>query len=303
MPVRRREKIASVLRSRIEGAVSARAIVRGDRLPSTREMAKEMGVDPRTIAAAYRALADEGLVELRSRSGVFATPQTTYDADAGTPSPDWLTSVLADAIQSGYSTRDFCDHLRDAALGRRLRVAVIAATYDQTAGMCRELKRDYGLEATGVLADGLKRGAPVPNALRRAQLLVTTEMHRTAVDELARALGKVAVVAQVRSDVFDDWISLLRSEVFVIATDPRFLAMLQSHIATLPGAGNVTLLIAGRDDLSIIPPSAPTYVTQAAREALGKTRMPWRLIQPARVFDSRSVEQLLAAIIRINTAN
>lgn len=303
MPARRRQEIATLLRERIERGVSTRALIRGDRLPSTREMGKEMGVDPRTIAAAYHTLAAEGLVELRLRSGVYITPQTMVDAGDRAPSPVWLAKVLGEGIQDGFSTRELCDHLREAALGRKLRAVVIAETLDQTAGICSELRLDYGLEVTGLLARTLKRGAPIPNAVRRAHLLVTTAAHRERVNELARALGKVFVLADIRSEVFGEWETLLRREVFVIGTDPRFLAMLERRLATVPGGKNVTLLVAGRDDLSRISRGAPTYVTQAARDVLGKTRIPGRLIAPTRLLDSRSVDQLLSAIVGINTAS
>lgn len=290
-----------MLRSRIERAVSARAVVRGDRLPSTRAMAKEIGVDPRTVAAAYRRLADDGLVELRQRSGVYISPQTMLDDEERTPAPDWLAKILADGIHHGFSTRDLCDFLREAALARKVRAVVISSTNDQLAGMCRELSVDYGLDARGVLARALERGLPVPATVRQAQLLITTAAHRDRVDELSRSLGKPFILIDVREEIFSEWQTLLGDEVFVIGTDPHFLAMVERRLATVPGGKNVTFLVAGRDDLSGIPAAAPTYVTQAARNVLGRTRIPGRLIPHPRIFDSRSVEQLLSAIVQINT--
>lgn len=45
-------------------------------------MGPELKADPRTVAAAYRELATEGVVELRSRSGVYISPQTMVNAGA-----------------------------------------------------------------------------------------------------------------------------------------------------------------------------------------------------------------------------
>ena len=303
MPARRKEEIAEVLRSRIDRAVTARALVRGDRLPSTREMAAELNADPRTVASAYRKLAAEGVVELRSRSGVYITPQTMVDDGDKPPSPYWLAKVLAEGIEHGYSTRDFCDHLRQAALERKVRAVVIAATYDQTEGLVNELRRYYGLEATSVLAGTLKRGVPLPNPVKRAHLLLTTDAHDQPVRELAQRLGKAFILAGVRAEIFGEWHALLRRDVFVIATDPRFVDMLRNRLAGVPGGPHVTLLIAGRDDLSVISPNSPTYVTAAARNLLGRTRIPGRLIPPVRVLDPHSVEQILATVVRINTVD
>lgn len=303
MPARRKEEIAEILRVRIERAVTARALLRGDKLPSTREMGQELNADPRTVAAAYRALATEGVVELRSRSGVYISPQTMVDAGDLPPSPVWLAKVLAEGVEHGYSTRDFCDQLREAALARKLRAVVIAATYDQTEGLVNELRVDYGLDATGVLVETLKRNSPPPNAIKRAHILVTTTEHHQAVAELARTLGRAFVLADVRDDIFGQWRALLRREVFVIATDPRFVEMLEARLATVPGGEHVKVLVAGRDNLAVISPGAPTYVTQAARNVLGRTRIPGRLVPVPRLLDGRSIQQLLAAVVRINTAS
>ena len=303
MPSRRKEQIAEILRQRIERAVTARALLRGDRLPSTREIGQELNADPRTVAAAYRKLATEGVVELRSRSGVYISPQTMVDGGGLPPPPVWLAKVLAEGVEHGFSTRDFCDHLRDAALARKLRAVVIAATYDQTEGLVNELRIDYGLEATGVLAETLKRDSPPPNAIKRAHILVTTEAHYQPVGELARTLGRAFVLAEVRPEIFREWQALMGREVYVIATDPRFVEMLKERLANVPGGGHVKILVVGQDDLSGIPPGAPTYVTQAARNVLGRTRIPGRLVPVRRLLDGRSIQQLLAAVVRINTAS
>jgi DNA-binding transcriptional regulator YhcF (GntR family) len=53
----------------------------GDRLPSTRELARRFRIHPNTVSAGYRQLAREGWVEHRHGSGVFikgdATPPST----------------------------------------------------------------------------------------------------------------------------------------------------------------------------------------------------------------------------------
>lgn len=53
----------------------------GDRLPSTRELARRFSVHPNTVSAGYRELAEQGWVDYRHGSGVFvksgAKPATT----------------------------------------------------------------------------------------------------------------------------------------------------------------------------------------------------------------------------------
>jgi len=301
MPARRRPQIASELRGRIERALMTGALAHGDRLPSTREMGAELDADPRVVLAAYRDLAGEGLVELRPRSGVYVARHALYDQGRRPPRP-WLTEILAGAVTRGFSTRDFCDDLREAALGSKLKAAVIATTYDQSAGLCRELRADYGIEATGIPVETLKRGLPIPAALSRAHLVLTTAIHAELGGQLAKKLGKRFIVARVRPEIVgDEWLLLLDREVFVVAVDPRFLRALRGYLASTPGAENVKMLLAGQDDLSVIPRDAPTYVTQAARERLGRTRIPGRLIPPARVFSADCVRAILNIVVEVNT--
>jgi GntR family transcriptional regulator len=54
----------------------------GDRLPSTRELARRFSIHPNTISAGYRQLAREGWTEYRHGSGVFVK---TEDVSPSTP--------------------------------------------------------------------------------------------------------------------------------------------------------------------------------------------------------------------------
>ena len=302
MPVRKRAVVAATLRDRIERALETGALVHGDRLPGTRETGLELSVDPRVVAAAYTDLADEGLVELRPRSGVYVSRQTVDSSRERRPPSKWLVDIFTDGVAQGFSTRDLCDHLREAALARKARVAVVGSTHDQIAGMCNELRSQFGVECTGVLSESLRRSLPLPHAVRRAHLIVTHESNGELVKRLAQRLGKPAIVATVRPEIIgDEWLLLLEREVFVIAADQRFIDLMSGFLAHTPGAENVTMLIAGRDDLSRISFNAPTYVTQAAREVLGRTRIPGHLVRPTRIFSKESVREILGVLVGINT--
>lgn len=51
--------------------VSGNALMKGDQLPSIRDLARQLTVNPTTIAKAYEIMANEGLVEKKPGKGAF----------------------------------------------------------------------------------------------------------------------------------------------------------------------------------------------------------------------------------------
>lgn len=305
MSVRRKAFIVETLRKRIEHSLQTRALSPGDRLPSTREVGSELGADPRVVLAAYQSLADDGLVVLRPRSGVFvAIGNAPPDADR-LPATDLLAEVLVGGVVRGYSLLGFTDALRIAALGRTLRAGVVAGSVDQVHGLCRELRADYGLQSTGVLQSQLKTDSPIPAAIKRAHLLVTTTGCAPSVTTLAAQLGKPIIVVNVRPVFFaEKWKAVIRSrKIYVIAADPGFHDIVRDYLKTSVDLSSLKILVAGRDDVGAIPPQAPTYVTEAARQRLGKTRVPGQLISPTRLFAEDTVRALVNFIVARNTSD
>ena len=301
MSAHRRAFVASTLQQRIEHSLRSRALAPGDRLPSTRQIGDEFDVDPRVALAAYQTLAEAGLVVLKPRSGVYVAPATS-PSDERPPSGDFLADTLVAAVVRGFSLSRFTDDLRIAALGRRLRATVIAATSDQAHGLSRELKGDYGFEITTLLPQELKDGATVRSAIQRAHVVVTTKGIEKEVSEVAERLGKKLIIADFRPPfVENEWKALLRSgRAYIVAADPRFLEIARGYLENAIDLRNIRMMVVGRDDLAAIPPHAPTYVTEAARQKLGKSRIPGRLILPPRLLAENSVRTLVAFIVKMN---
>lgn len=57
----------------IRRARAAGSLLSGDRLPSVRELAEKVVVNPNTVAKAYRELEREGVIETRRGIGTFVT--------------------------------------------------------------------------------------------------------------------------------------------------------------------------------------------------------------------------------------
>lgn len=63
------------LRVQLIDAVRSGSVVAGDKLPTVRGLATDLGLAANTVAKAYRALEADGLIETRGRSGSFVSAQ------------------------------------------------------------------------------------------------------------------------------------------------------------------------------------------------------------------------------------
>lgn len=297
-----REEITQTLRIRVLRGLRGGTLRPGDRLPSARQYAAEFLVDFRVVLAAYRALAAEGLIEMRPRGGIYVAAARGLGAGLALPA-EWIIDVFAGGLGREIPLTELADRLRQCAETLRLRATVLAASADQVAGLCTELRRDYGLETMGIEAAELRRPpAELPLAgLRGADLLVTTEAVESLARPLAARVGKPLLVVTVRLDLISgEWRQLLRRPVYVVVEDERFAAVLREFFARTPGRENLRLLVLGHDDVGGIPVGAPTYVTQGARTALGATPLPGLPLPTARLLSAQSARELVSYVVREN---
>lgn len=81
------------IRAGVVAAIDAGELTPGDRLPTVRGLAGELGVAPNTVAKAYRELEADGVVETHGRQGT----RVALDADA--------THLAAVAAARAYAER------------------------------------------------------------------------------------------------------------------------------------------------------------------------------------------------------
>ena len=301
-----RDAVADALRGRIVSGLHVGRLAGGDRLPSTRALAAEFGVNDRVVMAALRTLADEGFVTLRARSGAYVAP--LHPAGVGTL-PDlgaWVVGMLVQARTRGLPPREVGEYVRRCLDTRRVRAACIECNADQIHLLCSELAGDHGYVTESSEVDELDADEP-PLALRRADVLVTTTFHAAQVRAAAERFGKPWIVVSLSPEATDDVARGLREgPVYYVATDPRFEAKLRGILAPLGPLDNLRVLLAGRDDLDAIPPDAPTFVMSSARELVaaryGARGGPGRPIHPPRLFSDESARELLTFMVRANVA-
>jgi len=82
------------IRAQITEQVQAGQLRPGDRLPTVRRLAEELGVAVNTVARAYRELELSGVIETRGRAGSFVTGNRR-DAAARAAAAAYVAEVRA----------------------------------------------------------------------------------------------------------------------------------------------------------------------------------------------------------------
>jgi GntR family transcriptional regulator len=100
---------------RIRVAVAAGELAPGAGLPSVRQLAAQLRINPATVAQAYRELESEGFVEMRQGAGTFVREiePARKSRERESQARHLVQTLLTDAGRLGISREE----LRDALAG------------------------------------------------------------------------------------------------------------------------------------------------------------------------------------------
>ena len=100
-------QIADNLRSQIQAGI----LQYDDRLPSVRELAAELAINPNTIQRAYRELEMQGFIATVPGKGCFVC-KTCSQSTAEQPLWEEFDRAVAHLLDAGISTEDLLQHIR-----------------------------------------------------------------------------------------------------------------------------------------------------------------------------------------------
>ena len=87
-------------------------------LPSVRQLASDLRVNPNTVAQAYRELERQGVVYVRRGQGTFVSPRLPDDAERRALAQGVAERALLDAHRNGIGAEELIDIIRDVAESR-----------------------------------------------------------------------------------------------------------------------------------------------------------------------------------------
>jgi DNA-binding transcriptional regulator YhcF (GntR family) len=125
----------------------------GERLPSIRDIADAESVDRKTAAAAYHRLEEEGLVEVKARSGVFLRDEHADGTNGGPGGPleklqrRWLKNTYDGARALGLDTRTVLRLFQAVAEVESSPVPVVEEDPSTARTIALELRDCVGIDA------------------------------------------------------------------------------------------------------------------------------------------------------------
>jgi GntR family transcriptional regulator len=101
----------------VRGGIAGGQLAQGDQLPTVRQLAVDLAINPNTVVRAYRELELGGLLETHQGTGTFISAQKFKRADAQRSRQ--LAQIVADSVSragaAGFTVDELIEELRGLA--------------------------------------------------------------------------------------------------------------------------------------------------------------------------------------------
>jgi|SRR5208283_2279893 len=101
----------------VRGGIASGSLTAGDQLPTVRQLAVDLAINPNTVVRAYRELEFGGLLETHQGTGTFISAQKMKRADAERERQ--LAQIVGDCVAragaAGFTVDDLLEQLRGFA--------------------------------------------------------------------------------------------------------------------------------------------------------------------------------------------
>jgi DNA-binding transcriptional regulator YhcF (GntR family) len=306
IPIRRQ------LTEQLKHAFESGSVPRDQALPSIRELAGFLGVNPNTVARVVEDLKQGGYVEARRGKGVFVS-----SAPPARPSPHLRESFLQDTViraaALGMTTDDVAvgvlsvAGIRPAAVRGTVEVLLVECSPPELDFFARQLEAHLPIHVDKVLLGDLAAVARRPKQARRWQAAVTSFCHLPEVERLlsGRGVPVIALVAEAHLETLHGLAQLPAGTRVGIASAEAETAHNLEHSIANAGLPNIALVgacradgaalgrLVRRVDVMVCSTSAAERVRSLAGPAV-------QVMIDDRALHQRAVEMLAAVLVRQN---
>jgi GntR family transcriptional regulator len=309
-PIPIRRQLTEQLKHVIEGG----GVPRDQALPSIRELAGFLGINPNTVARVIEDLKRSGYVEARRGKGVFLAP-----APPARPSPHLREGFLQDAVIRAAALGMTADDVavgvlslagvRPAALQGAVEVLLVECSPPELDFFGGQLEAHLPVHVDKVLLGDLPTVARRPKGGVHWRAAVTSFCHLPEVERLLRGLGVpvIALLAEAHLETLHRLAQLPSgTRVGVVSTAVETAHNLEHSIANA-GLPNITLVgvcsaegaalgrLLRRVDVIVCS-------TSAAEQVRGRAGAAVDVMIDDRALDPRAIEMLAAVLVQQNGA-
>jgi GntR family transcriptional regulator len=307
-PIPIRRQLTEQLKHVIEGG----GVPRDQALPSIRELAGFLGINPNTVARVIEDLKRSGYVEARRGSGVFVAPKLP-----ARPSPHLRAGFLNDVVIRGAALGMTADDLavgvlslvgvRPAAVKGAVEILLVECTPSELEFFARELEAHLPVRVHKVRLADLAATVGGKKPSRRWGAAVTSFFHLPEVERLlgGTKVPVIALLAEVHLETLHRLAQLPPgTRIGVASAEPENAHNLAHSIANA-GLPNIVLVGACRAEraalgrlvrrVDVIVCSTP--VAERVQQLVGSAA---KVIIDDRALDTRAIEMLAAILVRHN---
>jgi GntR family transcriptional regulator len=307
-PIPIRRQLTEQLKHVIEGG----RVEREQALPSIRELAGFLGINPNTVARVIEDLKRSGHVQARRGKGVFVAP-----APPGRPSPHLREGFLRDAVIRAAALGMTVDELavgvlslagvRPAAVQETFEVLLVECSPAELDFFARQLEAHLPVRIDEVLLSDLATTVGHQKRGSRWGVAVTSFCHLPEVERLlsGRGVPVIALLAEAHLETLHRLAQLPEgARVGIVAAEPETAHNLEHSIANA-GLPNIALVgacpaegaalgrLVRRVDVIICSSAAVEQVRGLAGAAV-------QVIIDDRALDQRAIEMLAAVLVDQN---
>src|SRR5689334_12218504 len=99
----------------VMGGIAAGALVGGDQLPTVRQVAVDLSINPNTVVRAYRELEIRGVLETQQGTGTFVSYQKVKqdEVERQRQLSQLVSEFVSRAGAAGFTVKDLLEQLHD----------------------------------------------------------------------------------------------------------------------------------------------------------------------------------------------
>jgi len=204
------------IKGQLLSAIYCGKIKEGDRLPSMRELAENLGVNYKTIRKIYLRLAEEGYLEIVKGSGAFLhkrSGEDSYGQMRNRATIRLLAEVTEKARNLGFSAEKFLGFLESYISGTNLKRPHLGVIDHEEEAFIfsEELESRLGTPVTA-LSLGQIQSNGANKVLKSCDYLLTTSWHMEEVRPLASRYGKDIIEIKPSPEIYADILSAARDK-------------------------------------------------------------------------------------------